>query len=195
MVEAPCPCRRSRGKRSQRGRPRDGTGQVQGDYHDGSQAAVTGSAANPETGKAVHRTTSDLIRKNGKWRRCRNGARRPPVYWAQDADEAHRRLQGEGRRSRVSHPSDAQRRFEIRKPTTEVGVSRTLATRGRRAADRRWEVWKTVGTASAGLRKADVHPTSPKPPLSTLTRPSRRRQQTVGSAEKRTFAPDLTRPK
>jgi len=30
---------------------------------------------------------------------------------------------------------------------------------------------------------------------STLTRPSRRRQQTVGSAEKRTFAPDLTRPK
>jgi len=30
---------------------------------------------------------------------------------------------------------------------------------------------------------------------STLTRPSRRRQQTVGSAQKRTFAPDLTRPK
>jgi hypothetical protein len=30
---------------------------------------------------------------------------------------------------------------------------------------------------------------------STLTRPSRRRQQTVGSAEKRTFAPDFTRPK
>src|SRR5262252_10059540 len=85
------------------------------------------------------------------------------VHWVQDADEppswadAHRRLQGEGRRSRVSHPSEAQRRFEIRKPATEVGVSRTLATRGRRAADRWWEVWKTVGTASAGLRKADVH--------------------------------------
>jgi hypothetical protein len=30
---------------------------------------------------------------------------------------------------------------------------------------------------------------------STLPRPSRRRQQTVGSAEKRTFAPDFTRPK
>ena len=42
------------------------------------------------------------------------------VRWVQDAGEppswveAHRRLQGEGRRSRVSHPSEAQRRFEIR---------------------------------------------------------------------------------
>jgi hypothetical protein len=40
-----------------------------------------------------------------------------PVHWVQEADrppswaEAHRRLQGEGRRSRVSHPSEAQRRL------------------------------------------------------------------------------------
>ena len=44
------------------------------------------------------------------------------VHWVQDADEApswaeaHRRLQQEGRRSRVSRPSEAQRRFEIREP-------------------------------------------------------------------------------
>ena len=43
-------------------------------------------------------------------------------HWVQDAAEppswaeAHRRLQAEGRRSRVSHPSEAQRRFEIREP-------------------------------------------------------------------------------
>jgi heme-degrading monooxygenase HmoA len=42
------------------------------------------------------------------------------VHWVQEADEppswreAYRRLQKEGRRSRVSHPSEAQRRFEIR---------------------------------------------------------------------------------
>ena len=46
------------------------------------------------------------------------------VRWVQDASEppswveAHRRLQEEGRRSRVSHPSEAQRRFEIRQPRT-----------------------------------------------------------------------------
>src|SRR5215472_16933891 len=46
------------------------------------------------------------------------------VHWVQDTDqppswaEAHRRLQREGRRSRVSHPSEAQRRFEIREPQT-----------------------------------------------------------------------------
>ena len=44
------------------------------------------------------------------------------VHWVQDAaeppswPEAHRRLQAEGRRSRVSHPSEVQRRFEIREP-------------------------------------------------------------------------------
>jgi hypothetical protein len=37
------------------------------------------------------------------------GANEPP-FWA----EADRRLQGEGRRSRISQPSEAHRRFEIR---------------------------------------------------------------------------------
>ena len=51
------------------------------------------------------------------------------VHWFQDAEEtpswaeAHRRLQKEGRRSRVSHPSEAQRRFEIREPRTGTGVA------------------------------------------------------------------------
>ena len=46
------------------------------------------------------------------------------VRWVQEASEppswveAHRRLQEEGRRSRVSQPSEAQRRFEIREPRT-----------------------------------------------------------------------------
>ena len=50
------------------------------------------------------------------------------VHWVQDADEppswaeAHRRLQKEGRRSRVSHASDGQRRFEIREPRASGGV-------------------------------------------------------------------------
>jgi len=50
------------------------------------------------------------------------------VHWVQDAKEppswpeAHRRLQQDGRRSRVSHPSDAQRRFEIREPRTSAGL-------------------------------------------------------------------------
>ena len=41
------------------------------------------------------------------------------AHWVQDANEppswpeAYRRLQQEGRRSRVNHPSEAQRRFEI----------------------------------------------------------------------------------
>ena len=44
------------------------------------------------------------------------------VHWVQDGNEspswaeAHRRLQGEGRRSRVSHPTEGHRRFEIREP-------------------------------------------------------------------------------
>jgi hypothetical protein len=36
----------------------------------------------------------------------------PPPAWS----EAHRRLQVEGRPSKVKHPSDAQRRFEIPPP-------------------------------------------------------------------------------
>lgn len=44
------------------------------------------------------------------------------VHWIQDGvelpswEEAHRRLQHEGRRSRVAHPSEAQRRFTIPLP-------------------------------------------------------------------------------
>ena len=51
------------------------------------------------------------------------------VHWVQDAEEppswaeAHRRLQKEGRRSRVSHPTKAQRRFEIREPRMGDGVA------------------------------------------------------------------------
>ena len=50
------------------------------------------------------------------------------VHWVQDANEppswpeAHRRLQQEGRRSRVNYPSEAQRRFEIREPRTSGGL-------------------------------------------------------------------------
>jgi hypothetical protein len=46
------------------------------------------------------------------------------VHWVQDGEaapswaEAHRRLQEEGRRSRVNHPTEAQRQFEIREPRT-----------------------------------------------------------------------------
>ena len=46
------------------------------------------------------------------------------VHWVQQQSEppswpeAHRRLQREGRRSRVIHPSEAQHRFEIREPRT-----------------------------------------------------------------------------
>ena len=50
------------------------------------------------------------------------------VHWVQDAHEppswpeSHRRMQQEGRRSKVNHPSEAQRRFEIPEPrrTTEL---------------------------------------------------------------------------
>jgi hypothetical protein len=46
------------------------------------------------------------------------------VHWAQEPlkppswQEAYRRLQQAGRRSKVDHPSGAQRRFEIPKPRT-----------------------------------------------------------------------------
>jgi hypothetical protein len=49
------------------------------------------------------------------------------VRWAQDGSEppswseAHRRLQGEGRRSRVNRPTEAQRRFEIPEPQKSAG--------------------------------------------------------------------------
>jgi len=49
------------------------------------------------------------------------------THWVQDTSEppswadAHWRLQREGRRSRVSHPSEAHRRFEIREPRTSGG--------------------------------------------------------------------------
>ena len=63
------------------------------------------------------------------WRGCRSSAMRPRwVHYVQDGDEplswaeAHRRLQREGRRSRVSHRLEAQRRFEIREPRTGNGV-------------------------------------------------------------------------
>jgi heme-degrading monooxygenase HmoA len=48
------------------------------------------------------------------------------AHWLQEApeppswQEAHRRLQHQGRRSRVNHPSEAQRRFEIPVPRMSV---------------------------------------------------------------------------
>jgi hypothetical protein len=48
------------------------------------------------------------------------------AHWVQDAceppswPEAYRRLQQDGRRSRVNHPSQAQRRFEIPEPRTSA---------------------------------------------------------------------------
>jgi hypothetical protein len=51
------------------------------------------------------------------------------VHWVQDANEppswpeAHRRLQGEGRRSRVNQPTEAQRRFKIPKPRRSGGLA------------------------------------------------------------------------
>jgi Domain of unknown function (DUF3291) len=50
------------------------------------------------------------------------------VHWVQDAveppswPEAHQRLQEQGRRSRVSRPSEAHRRFEIREPRAGMGL-------------------------------------------------------------------------
>src|SRR6266851_3375888 len=46
------------------------------------------------------------------------------VHWLQESQEpppwqeAHRRMQKEGRRSKVNHPSEAQERFEIPQPRT-----------------------------------------------------------------------------
>jgi hypothetical protein len=51
------------------------------------------------------------------------------VHWVQDADkppswlEAYRRLQQEGRRSRVNRPSEAHRRLETPKPRTGTGLT------------------------------------------------------------------------
>jgi hypothetical protein len=51
------------------------------------------------------------------------------VDWVQDSSapptwpEAHRRLLGEGRRSKVDHPSQAQDRFEIPAPRTSVALT------------------------------------------------------------------------
>ncbi len=49
------------------------------------------------------------------------------THWVQDSaelpswEEAHRRLQRQGRRSRVAQPSDAHRRFEIPLPLAKDG--------------------------------------------------------------------------
>jgi Domain of unknown function (DUF3291) len=51
------------------------------------------------------------------------------AHWVQDDNEppswpeAYRRLQQEGRRSRVNHPSEAQRRFDIREPRTSTQLA------------------------------------------------------------------------
>jgi hypothetical protein len=71
---------------------------------------------------AMRGTGQSIMARLPKW--CDEAAL---VDWVQDAAEppswaeAHRRPQGEGRRSRVSHPSEAQRRFEIREPRTGGG--------------------------------------------------------------------------
>ncbi len=50
------------------------------------------------------------------------------VRWLQESPEppawpeAHRRMQNEGRRSKVDHPSEAQVRFEIPRPRTTVAL-------------------------------------------------------------------------
>ena len=119
------------------------------------------------------------------------------VRWVQEASDppswqdAHRRLQKEGRRSRVSQPSAAQLRLRDPRATQRLtplalsvrqGVVASRLSAGRPAArpvepvflssqgssdaaptpaDRGWEVCKTVGTASAELPRADVHPAAP----------------------------------
>jgi len=92
------------------------------DYHDSSLGCYHGLCRKSRSGKAEHRTTSDHTRElvNGALpERCDEAAL---VHWVQDTDEppsgaeAHRPLQGEGRRWRVRYPSEAQRRFEIREP-------------------------------------------------------------------------------
>lgn len=53
-----------------------------------------------------------------------NGATRALAHWVQDQPEppswleAHRRLRRQGRRSRVDHPSEGHRRFEIPQPAS-----------------------------------------------------------------------------
>jgi hypothetical protein len=113
--------------------------------------------------------------------RCRNGAMRR--FWSTGFKMPTSRRPGRkatgacNKRAGVRGPVSHRRPTPVRDLQANDGgrgFSRTLGTRGRRAADRRWEVWKTVGTASAGLRRADVHPTSPQPPQSTLSGRSRR---------------------
>jgi len=64
------------------------------------------------------------------------------VRWVQDADdppswaEAHRRYATRGPAFEGQSPVGGPRRFDIRKPTIEVGVSRTLGTRGPRTRQR-----------------------------------------------------------
>jgi hypothetical protein len=52
------------------------------------------------------------------------------VHWEQEIDEepdwqeAHRRMQADGRRSKVNHPSAAQEDFKIRPPRIGGGTAR-----------------------------------------------------------------------
>lgn len=56
------------------------------------------------------------------------------AHWVQDEPElpswsvAHRRLQQQGRRSRVNHPSENQRRFDIPPPVGGAGCTRPADT-------------------------------------------------------------------
>lgn len=69
----------------------------------------------------VHRR---VMPKLARW--CNEAAL---VHWVQDNPEpptwleAHRHLQQHGRRSRVDHPSEAQRRFEIPQPRVSPTTS------------------------------------------------------------------------
>lgn len=51
------------------------------------------------------------------------------AHWTQDSDrepdweEAHRRMRGEGRASKVKNPSEAQRRFELPEPRFQRGAT------------------------------------------------------------------------
>jgi hypothetical protein len=64
--------------------------------------------------------------------------------------------------------------------------------------DEQWLEWSTAAREPRGAPDGEIAPIAvlrcshAEWRGSTLTRPSRRRQQTVGSAEKRTFAPDFT---
>jgi hypothetical protein len=52
------------------------------------------------------------------------------VHWEQESaqepdwNEAHRRLQEQGRRSKVNHPSPAQERYEIARPKVRAKAAR-----------------------------------------------------------------------